>query len=247
MGSPRCQWEVDRTIGLGKRLIPIQWIKVDESEVPERLRRLNYTIFTAGELFASPFAELATALRQDVEWIRAHTLLGEQAARWKARGQAEHADDLLLRGSELADARAWIARRRDDAPDITDLQRAFLSASEAAEEARISAERQRLAERERLIKEAETAQARTRRLQRWSYAVLALMLGGTLLGLWQVYAFWSSVMLNRAEFIANQAEEQFEQDNDPVTGMLLALEGLPDTAVTRVAQRITWDERLVAA
>jgi hypothetical protein len=77
-----------------------------------------------------------TALRQDVEWIRAHTLLGEQAARWKARGQAEHADDLLLRGSELADARAWIARRSDDAPDITDLQRAFLSASEAAESKR---------------------------------------------------------------------------------------------------------------
>jgi formylglycine-generating enzyme required for sulfatase activity len=74
-------------------------------------------------------------LRQDVEWIRTHTLLGEQAARWKARSQAGHADDLLLRGSELSDARAWIARRKDDAPDITDLQRAFLNASEAAEEA----------------------------------------------------------------------------------------------------------------
>src|SRR5262245_62549839 len=36
--SPRCQWEVDRTFGLGKRLIPVQWIKVDEAEVPDRLR-----------------------------------------------------------------------------------------------------------------------------------------------------------------------------------------------------------------
>ena len=41
---------------------------------------------------------------------RAHTLLGERAARWKARTQDEHADDLLLRGSQLTDARAWVAR-----------------------------------------------------------------------------------------------------------------------------------------
>jgi TIR domain/WD domain, G-beta repeat len=236
--SPRCQWEVDRTVELGKRLIPVQWIKVAETEVPDRLRRLNYTIFAAGQPFARPLTELATALRQDVEWTRAHTRLGEQAARWKARGQAEHADDLLLRGSELADAREWISRRRDDAPEITDLQRAFLSASEAADEARISTERQRLAERERLVKEAETAQARTRTLQRWSYAVLLLILGGTLTGLWLVYGFWKGVMLNRAEFIASQSEEQSERANDPITGMLLALEALPDKAATRLVQRI---------
>ena len=66
VGSPRCQWEVDRAVDLGKRLIPVQWIKVDEAEVPERLRRLNYVIFAEGS-FGRPFAELATALRQDVE------------------------------------------------------------------------------------------------------------------------------------------------------------------------------------
>src|SRR5262249_5156571 len=192
--SRHCQWEVDRTVELGKRLIPVQWIKVADAEVPERLRRLNYTIFSPGESVTRPLKELATALRQDIEWIRAHTLIGEQAARWKARGQAEQADDLLIRGSELAEARDWLARRRDDAPEITDLQRAFLSASEAAEETRIGAERQRLAERERLVEEAETAQARTRRLQRRSYVVLALLLAGVVLGLWQIYRFWNSVM-----------------------------------------------------
>jgi len=231
--SPHCQWEVERAAELGKRLIPVQWIKVDEAEVPERLRRLNYTIFATGQSFAHPLSELVTALRQDIEWIRAHTLLGEQAARWKARGQP---DDLLLRGSELAEANAWIGRRRPDAPDITDLQRRFLSASDAAEEGRIGAERQRLAEREQLVQEAETAQARTRRLQRRSYVVLALMLVGVAVGLWQIYVFWNSVMLNKAEFIASQAEEQSERD--PVTAMLLALEALPDVAAAGVAQRI---------
>ena len=119
-----------------------------------------------------------------------------------------------------------------DAPEITDLQRAFLSGSEAAEKARIGAERQRLAERERLVKQAQTAQARTRTLQRWSYAVLLLILGGTLTGLWLVYDFWKSVMLNKSEFIASQSEEQSERANDPVTGMLLALEAVPDAAAT---------------
>ena len=62
--SERCQWEVDRTIEFGKRLIPVQWIKVPEAEVPQRLRRLNYTIFAAGHSFAKPLTELATALRK---------------------------------------------------------------------------------------------------------------------------------------------------------------------------------------
>ena len=68
--SPRCQWEVDRTVQLGKRLIPVQWVWVDETQVPVQLRRLNYTIFAAGQSFALPLVELATALRQDVERIR---------------------------------------------------------------------------------------------------------------------------------------------------------------------------------
>ena len=163
--SPRCKWEVDRALELAKRLIPVQWIKVDEAEVPERLRRLNYTIFAQGQSFARPLSELVAALRQDVEWIRTHTLIGEQAARWQGRGGAVQAGDLLLRGSELCDSRTWLGRRRDDAPAITDLQRAYLEASEAAEIARASSEKTRLAERDHLVKETDIAQARTRYLQ----------------------------------------------------------------------------------
>lgn len=131
--SDRCKWEVDRTFELGKRLIPVQWIAVPEAQVPERIRRLNYTIFAEGKSFAQPLAELTTALRQDVDWIRRHTLIGEQAARWQAAGDSASAADLLLRGSELAEARSWQTRRKNDTPDITELQRAFLAASEAAE------------------------------------------------------------------------------------------------------------------
>src|SRR5262249_12591749 len=115
--SPRCKWEVERAAELGKRLIPVEGAPVPEADVPERLRRLNYIFFREGHSFARPLRELADALRQDVEWIREHTRLSEAAARWEARDRGTGAaNDLLLRGDELADARAWVARRKENAP-----------------------------------------------------------------------------------------------------------------------------------
>jgi hypothetical protein len=77
--SPRCAWEVERAAELGKRLVPIQGAPVPETEVPERLRRLNYIFFREGQSFTRPLRELAAILRQDVEWIREHTRLGDEA------------------------------------------------------------------------------------------------------------------------------------------------------------------------
>jgi WD40 repeat protein len=88
------------------------------------------------------------------------------------------------------------------------------------------------------VKENEAAPARTHRLQRRSFGVLALMLAGVVFGLWQVYDFWRSVMLNRAEVIASQADDQTLRVGDPVTAMLLALEALPDAAASRLSQRM---------
>ena len=72
VSSPHCQWEVDRTVELHKRIIPVQWIKVDEAEVPEQLRRLNYIIFRGGQSFARPLAELVKALRAGCRLDSAH-------------------------------------------------------------------------------------------------------------------------------------------------------------------------------
>jgi hypothetical protein len=90
---------VDHAAKLGKRLVPIQLIstqgqRLPEADVPERLRRLNYIFFQEGQSSLKPLAELATALRQDVEWIREHTRLTETALRWEARSlQGGDADD----------------------------------------------------------------------------------------------------------------------------------------------------------
>ena len=184
--SDRCAWEVDRATELGKQVIPVEDKPVPEAEVPERLRRLNYIFFREGQSFARPLANLARALRQDVEWIREHTRLGEAAARWQARTRAGGgaADDLLLRGDELAGAKAWAARRKENAPEITPLLTSFLATSEDKTAALQNEERQRLAERERLVVETERAQSNTRRIQRRSFFLLTglLLLVGA--GLW---------------------------------------------------------------
>ena len=128
--SERCEWEVDKTLALSKRLIPIVFKSVPEADIPEQLRRRQFVRFDAGAGFARPLAQLAEALRQDLDWIREHTRMGELAAHWEARGRPQ---SLLLRGDDIAAAQAWIERRKSDAPAIADVIRAFIGASKEAE------------------------------------------------------------------------------------------------------------------
>jgi hypothetical protein len=94
--SERCNWEVDKTVELSKRLLPVIFKPVPEADVPEKLRRLQFVRFDTGPSLARPLSQLAEALRQDIDWIREHTRIGELAARWQARGRPE---SLLPRGS----------------------------------------------------------------------------------------------------------------------------------------------------
>jgi TIR domain len=136
--SERCAWEVDRTIELSKRLLPVIFKPVPDDDIPEKLRRLQFVRFDNAPGFARPLSQLAAALRVDLDWIREHTRLGEIANRWDARGRP---DALLLRGEELDAAKAWVAARKVSAPEITEAQRAFITASEQGEAARLGRER----------------------------------------------------------------------------------------------------------
>ena len=128
--SERCGWEVEKTLALSKRLLPIVFKPVPEAEIPEQLRKLQFVRFDAGPGITRPLAQLADALRQDLDWIREHTRLGELARRWETRG---HPEALVLRGDDLAAALSWADRRKPDAPTISDLMRAYLAASKATE------------------------------------------------------------------------------------------------------------------
>jgi formylglycine-generating enzyme required for sulfatase activity len=113
-------------------LLPVIFKPVPEDRIPAPLRRLQFVRFDTGPRMTRPLAQLAHALHQDLDWIREHTRLGELAARWEARGRP---GSLLLRGDELDAAKAWAAKRKVEAPAITDLQRTFVNASQEAESA----------------------------------------------------------------------------------------------------------------
>jgi formylglycine-generating enzyme required for sulfatase activity len=159
--SERCGWEVNKALALSKRLIPVVLKSVPDSEILEQLRRLQFVRFDVGLGLTRSLAQLAEALRQDIDWIREHTRLGELAVRWQARSQP---DSLLLRADELDAAKAWVTRRKPEAPEITDLRRAFLKASEQAEVARFA--------------ESRAARARTKRTQVIVVVLVAAMMAG---------------------------------------------------------------------
>jgi len=127
--SKHCNWELEETIRNAKRLVPVILSEVPAGEVPDQLRRLNFIFFSHGRSFSKALAELAQALRQNTNWIREHTRIGEMALRWQERGQPQ---PLLLRGSDLEDALTWMAKRPEDAPQITALQDAYLRAGQTA-------------------------------------------------------------------------------------------------------------------
>jgi hypothetical protein len=141
VASPRCEWELQRAAELSKRVIPVIGLEVTEAATPEALKRLNYIYFSKGHAFGASLRTLTTALRTDVQWIREHTRLGELAARWYHQSKA---DALLLRGSELERAKAWLASWTPNAPEPTTLHREFVNDSEAAEHARNNEERKKL-------------------------------------------------------------------------------------------------------
>src|SRR6516165_3752278 len=67
--SERCSWEVERTLELSKRLLPVVHRPVPEHDIPEKLRRLQFVRFDNGRALTRSIAELAEALRTDLDWI----------------------------------------------------------------------------------------------------------------------------------------------------------------------------------
>jgi hypothetical protein len=147
-GSAVCQWEVDAAVKLSKRIIPVLVRRLGEISAPPALASINYVRFDpdddgrARSMMASMKA-LVRALNTDVSWLREHTRLLARALEWDA---ASRPDSRLLLGQDIALAIEWLRGRPRNAPEPTELHHDFIRASESAEKARQSAERQRLDE-----------------------------------------------------------------------------------------------------
>jgi hypothetical protein len=146
LGSENCAEEFRQALKLQKRILPVVWRAVDDAAAPPEMKRLNYIFFTGeGRTFATGLAELAEALRTNIDWIREHTRLAEQARRWFVRGRPV---ELLLRGDDIDTATAWMTGKPITAPTITDEQADFIKASA---DARAEADRRAKRARSRLV------------------------------------------------------------------------------------------------
>ena len=164
--SEICAWEVEEAARLSKRILPVNCRPLKGASPPPRLRNLNYIFFHAdpkapGSGFGTGLAKLVAALNTDFDWLREHTRYLQRATEWDRGGRPTNR---LLSGDDIADAKAWLARRPKNAPEPTALHLDFIRASEGEAEARSSAQRKQLeamaaaqAERETALHEAEEA------------------------------------------------------------------------------------------
>src|SRR5262249_3958479 len=155
--TSKCDWEINEAERLSKRIIPVVCRAVPDSDVPGRIRRLNYVFLTPERDRAVELHKLTEALEVDINWIREHSRLGELAARWQALGKGSNHE--TLRGSAIAEAESWISSRPPKAPEPTEAQRAFIQASRTSDLARIALEQRQI--------------ERTRWFQKWFGRALA--------------------------------------------------------------------------
>src|SRR5262249_40321736 len=130
------------------------------------------------------------ALNTDFDWLREHTRYLQRATEWDRGGRPANR---LLSGDDIAEAKAWAARRPKNAPEPTALHLDFIRASEEEAEARSSAQRKQLeamaaaqAERETALHEAEEAQRKRATMARIrNIALVAVSILALLGGLWE--------------------------------------------------------------
>jgi TIR domain len=169
--STMCRWEVDEAYRLEKRIVPVVAQPLGDAQVPEILATLNYVRFDPQvdgrpRSFIAGLAGLRRALNTDLTWLREHKRLLTRAQEWINAGRKENR---LLAGTDIVDAKAWLAHQAQDGLGPTELHHEFISASEQAEVARLSTERQR----------ADALQTAVKRSHRWlgTVVVLALVSG----------------------------------------------------------------------
>jgi hypothetical protein len=99
------------------------------------IAKINFLFFTPPNDFDAQADKLAKALGTDLSWLKDHTRLGEDAARWNENGRPSA---MLLRGQDIAQAERWMLSRPREAPPPTELQTRYIM------ESRRSASRRRL-------------------------------------------------------------------------------------------------------
>jgi WD40 repeat protein len=138
LDSEVCRAEAEHAASVNKRLIPVvaRDIEARRVDVPAAIASLNWVFAREGEDdFETAVAAIVRALDTDLELVRTHTLVLTRARAWEI---ASRRKSPLLRGAELGQAEAWLARAAAGVkPQPTELQVEFVEASRRASRRRV--------------------------------------------------------------------------------------------------------------
>ncbi len=144
VNSPYCSDEVAYAEKLNKRFVTILYRPVDSETLPPALAKVQWIDFNqhGGDFYAN-FSELVRTLDTDRDHLRSHTKWLQRALEWQEKNKSA---DLLLRGSELSVAEDWLreSQQENKQPPVTVLQEEYITKSQAAREAGIKQEKQRV-------------------------------------------------------------------------------------------------------
>ena len=124
-GSKVCAEELEHAREAGKRIVPVLVRATDPESVPQTLAALNWIDATGPDL--EPVLDrIVTALETDLEHTKSHTRLLVRASEWEHKGEDR---SLLLRGSDLKQAEAFLVAAQGKEPAPTPVQARFIQAS----------------------------------------------------------------------------------------------------------------------
>lgn len=133
--SEVCSKEIRHALENQKRLVPIViHPEIKPEEVPQNIAALNWIFFPDGEElspqtadFQQAFDKLLTAIKTDLDWVKAHTRMQVRALEWQ-KNQRE--SSFTLRGRELSEAETWLAQTSEKkVPQPSSLQRQYVLVS----------------------------------------------------------------------------------------------------------------------
>ena len=127
--SQTFDWEVAYAAELSKLMRHVVIEPVKDSEVPVPLRQLTAVEFGGDRSFMEGLKTLIGQMDVDSEWLRDHTALSVRARYWQENGRP---DEYLLNQDETQEAKLWTASRPTDAPSPSELQIAYITASETS-------------------------------------------------------------------------------------------------------------------
>jgi hypothetical protein len=109
--SEVCAKELEVAETLNKRIVPLLLREIDHARAPEAVGRHNWIFFNDPERFDDALETLVQALDTDLDHVSAHTRWLIAAQRWDREDRDR---SLLIRGSELTAAEAWLNRASTD-------------------------------------------------------------------------------------------------------------------------------------